>query len=75
MRIAAVGITSETWMLETRVRHGVPVPIRKHGSTGEEIRSTVQKPRYIHLNVQSFVIRLRGPQLSSHDPVDGLRVQ
>ena len=75
MRIAAVGKTSKAWMLETRVRHGVPVPIRKHGSTGAEIRSKVQQTRYIHSNVQNFVIRLKGPQLSSLDPVDGLRVQ
>ena len=68
MRIAAVGKTSKAWMLETRVRHGVPVPIRKHGSTGEESRSKVQQKKIHPLKRAKFRDQAQRPSVVKSRP-------
>ena len=71
LRLTAVGIIAKTWMLKARAHHRIPLPRWKHGRTGAGNGSKVQQTRYIQSNVQRFVIRLKGPPLSSLDPVDG----
>ena len=71
LRVATGRVTAKAWLLKARVHHSVPLPGWVHGRTGAGNRSTVQQIRYIQSNMQKFVKRLKGPPLSSLDPVDG----